>query len=70
LLKTLHHGVTRFRITLDCYEAEFVSEGDGELPAEIKWVRAAELENLPLNTTGRKIASMVSQERRGFFKES
>ena len=36
LLKTLHHGVTRFRITLDCFAAEYVSETDGEIPCENK----------------------------------
>ena len=36
--KTLRHGVTRFRITLDCYDAEYVSHnggGDGESGAEV-----------------------------------
>ena len=28
-LKTIKHGVTRFRITLDCYEAEYVADADG-----------------------------------------
>ncbi len=58
--KTLRHGVTRFRITLDCYDAEYVSHRGGG--AEIltqKWLRAAELEHYPLSSTGRKLAGLV-----------
>jgi A/G-specific adenine glycosylase len=60
LLKTLRHGVTRFRITLDCFAAEYVSETDGETSAQVKWVRPAELEKYPLSTTGRKMAKLIS----------
>jgi A/G-specific adenine glycosylase len=60
LLKTLRHGVTRFRITLDCFAAEYEAETDNETTIEIKWVRPAELEKYPLSTTGRKIARMIS----------
>jgi A/G-specific adenine glycosylase len=60
LLKTLRHGVTRFRITLDCFAAEFVSETDGEIAVEKRWVRPGELEEYPLSTTGRKLADTIS----------
>lgn len=60
LLKTLHHGVTRFRITLDCFAGEYVSETNAEILAEIKWARPAELEKYPLSTTGRKMAGIIS----------
>ena len=59
-LKTLRHGVTRFRITLDCYEAAYVSGADGRaerLPS--KWVGRAELEQYPLSSTGRKLAKLA-----------
>ena len=63
LLKTLKHGVTRYRITLDCYEATFVSGRavgqNGEV--NIRWVRKTELAELPLSTTGRKIANSVER---------
>ena len=59
LLKTIRHGVTRFRITLDCYAAEYVTETDSATLAELKWVRPAELEKYPLSTTGRTIARMI-----------
>jgi len=58
--KTLRHGVTRFRITLDCYEADYLTEGGGgaeNLPK--KWVRPADLEHYPLSSTGRKLAGLV-----------
>jgi A/G-specific adenine glycosylase len=58
-LTTLKHGVTRFRITLDCYQA--TSRGDkSTLPAdEWRWIEPAELEELPLSVTGRKLSRML-----------
>ncbi len=56
-LKTIKHGVTRFRITLDCYEARFVAAGANG--AKTKWLRRAELKNYPLSSTGRKLAEMA-----------
>jgi A/G-specific adenine glycosylase len=56
--KTIRHGVTRFRITLDCYDAQYVSHnGKGEFVQ--KWIRSAELEQLPLSSTGRKLAGLI-----------
>jgi A/G-specific adenine glycosylase len=58
-LKTLRHGVTRFRITLQCYEARCVaSNGGGECFAK-KWFRPAELKDLPLSSTGRRLSAFV-----------
>ncbi len=58
--KTLRHGVTRFRITLDCYDAEYVSHNGGGAEKLVqKWVRPAELEHYPLSSTGRKLAGLV-----------
>jgi len=58
--KTIRHGVTRFRITLDCYEAQYVlHNGAGEGLVQ-KWVRPAELEHLPLSSTGRKLAGLLT----------
>jgi A/G-specific adenine glycosylase len=61
LLKTLRHGVTRFRITLDCYAAEYVAETDGKTATEQRWVRPAALKCYPLSTTGRKLANIISR---------
>jgi A/G-specific adenine glycosylase len=58
--KTLRHGVTRFRITLDCYDAEYVSHNGGGTENLVqKWLRPAELEHYPLSSTGRKLARLV-----------
>jgi A/G-specific adenine glycosylase len=60
LLKTLKHGVTRYRITLDCYEAAYVG---GRIrtaeSAEVRWRPLGHLKELPLSTTGRKIAHLI-----------
>jgi A/G-specific adenine glycosylase len=58
-LQTIKHGVTRFRITLDCYRAQYVATSDGEpAAAEMRWLRPAELDQYPLSSTGRKLAKL------------
>jgi A/G-specific adenine glycosylase len=60
LLKTLKHGVTRYRITLDCYRATYVSGGVRTVNKYyIRWLSPADLGELPLSTTGRKIARLA-----------
>ena len=57
-LTTLQHGVTRFRITLQCHLARYVSgrkQGD-----HLCWRAPDELEQLPLNVTGRKIGRLLA----------
>ncbi|MFV2068005.1 MAG: A/G-specific adenine glycosylase [Pirellulales bacterium] len=62
-MATLKHSVTRFRITLDCHLATYLSRdrrrkgGD-----EIRWVRPATLADYPLSTTGRKLGRMALRE--------
>jgi A/G-specific adenine glycosylase len=60
-VKTLTHTVTRFRITLECFEAEFVCNGKDPdiVPHETRWLRPAELDGYPLSSTGRKLAATV-----------
>jgi len=59
-LKTIKHGVTRFRITLDCYEAAYCKMVDGRAPAGgRKWLLADELEEYPLSSTGRRICRLA-----------
>ena len=57
--KTVRHGVTRFRITLECYEARYASHNGGGEGFVQKWVRPAELEQLPLSSTGRMLAQLM-----------
>ncbi len=57
---TLRHGVTRFRITLACYDAEYVSGPIAKhASTTMRWVRPRELEAYPLSTTGRKLARLL-----------
>jgi A/G-specific adenine glycosylase len=61
LLKTLKHGVTRYSIILDCYQAEYVSgRARAAEGARARWVPPDDLAKLPLSTTGRKIARLIS----------
>jgi len=66
-LATLRHGVTRFRITLDVFAASMAARSHNPTPAikqplfaRQRWVRLPELARYPLNTTGRKIAKLVT----------
>ncbi|MGI8980085.1 MAG: A/G-specific adenine glycosylase [Pirellulaceae bacterium] len=63
LLTTLKHGVTRFRITLHCYQAQFAGserrKGD-RASGEQAWVKVSALEELPLSVTARKIARLLA----------
>jgi A/G-specific adenine glycosylase len=62
LLATIKHGVTRFRITLDCYEATCRALrrcANGR--AVLRWVRPAELDRYPLNSTGRRLSRMLGR---------
>ncbi|MGL4514052.1 MAG: A/G-specific adenine glycosylase [Lacipirellulaceae bacterium] len=60
LVKTLKHGVTRYRITLECYAATVASGRARRPTATQRWVTSAELAELPLSVTGRKIAKLVA----------
>jgi A/G-specific adenine glycosylase len=62
VLKTMKHGVTRYRITLDCYRATYASgRVRGTRSAAVRWQPVAELSSLPLSTTGRKIANLIGR---------
>lgn len=56
---TLRHGVTRFRITLDCYEAVPAKVGGGRPQSGYRWVRVDQLEQYPLSITGRRLARLL-----------
>lgn len=62
-LTTLKHGVTRFRITLDCYDAHCLTGPKRKLDAaRARWVSPNELADYPLSTTGRKLSRLVARE--------
>lgn len=56
---TLKHGVTRFRISLECRFADCDSARLSQNGRELRWAKPAELGELPLSTTGRKIARLL-----------
>ena len=59
-LATMHYGVTRFRITLDCYQARFVR---GRLRnTTMRWLEPDALAELPLSVTGRKISRLLNNK--------
>jgi A/G-specific adenine glycosylase len=61
-LTTIKHGVTRFRITLECHEATATG---GRISANhceaIRWVRPDELNDFPLSSTARKLATLIGR---------
>ncbi len=67
LMKTFRHGVTKYRITLDCYEGVPDAKNPGRLHKktphgnEIRWVAIQNLSEYPLNVTGRKIAKLLAE---------
>ena len=56
-LTTIKYGVTRFRITLFCYQANYVKGRPRN--GVLRWVRPMELEDLPLSVTARKLGELV-----------
>ncbi|HVA45868.1 MAG TPA: A/G-specific adenine glycosylase [Pirellulales bacterium] len=58
-LTTIKHGVTRFRITLDCYLADCAAK-PRRLGNRCRWVHSDELARYPLSTTGRKAADLLN----------
>jgi A/G-specific adenine glycosylase len=59
-IATLKHGVTRFRITLDCYRATCGGTKITLPSGEWRWIEPAALGELPLSVTGRKLSLLLS----------
>lgn len=60
-LTELRHGVTRYRIRLVCLRGEILrSRKVTQLPEDVRWVTSRELAELPLSTTGRKLAQRIA----------
>jgi A/G-specific adenine glycosylase len=62
-LITLKHGVTRFRITLDCFSATCGRGRVGLPPGEWQWVAPRDLGVFPLSVTGRKLARLLTAKQ-------
>jgi len=66
LLATIKHGVTRYRITLHCFESTLESRGRTKptngASRPLRWLSPGELTEYPLSTTGRQIARLVARE--------
>ncbi len=58
-IATLKHGVTRFRITLDCYAAKARGRLASAARRTWHWVPIDELGKYALSTTGRKLARLL-----------
>ena len=59
-IQTIRHGVTRYRITVDCYEARCLGGRLHRTAARsVRWLSPTELTALPLSTTGRKLARLA-----------
>lgn len=66
-IATLRHGVTRFRITLDCFTAAALpgqrqSRQGSAKKVETRWANVAQLADYPLNSTGRKLAELACRD--------
>jgi A/G-specific adenine glycosylase len=61
LLTTIKHGVTRYRITLQCFTGRYVAgEPQSNNGFAVNWVGLSQLQDYPLNTTGRRIALSIN----------
>jgi A/G-specific adenine glycosylase len=64
-LATIKHGVTRFRITLDCQLVEYIGgKASGSAGVEMRWLKPSEMSDYPLSVTGRKLSRLVIEEMR------
>ena len=54
--KRIKHAVTKYRITLDCFVADLPKGRLKKNQTATQWLTAKELSDLPMSTTGRKIA--------------
>ena len=55
---SLKHGVTKYKITLDCFDV-LLKQGPLELAGPYRWLTVDQLHEVPLNSTARKIAQNI-----------
>ena len=60
VLTTIRHGVTRFRITLHCFRAEYRTGKLNGRDREARWVRPDQFPDYPLSVTGRRLARLLA----------
>ena len=61
---TIKHGVTRFRITLHCYAANYAGRASPHAStSRQRWCTLDELAQLPLTMTARKISRLIAETR-------
>ncbi len=58
-LTQIRHSVTRFRITLHCYQAEWAAGEPNAAHRHFRWVAPKQFSSYPLSVTGRKIARLL-----------
>lgn len=64
---TIRHGVTRYRITLVCVEAESVKgRFKSKFYAEAKWLNVSELSDYPVSSPQRKLMTELADTNRLF----
>lgn len=63
-LFTIKHSVTKYRITLNCYPAEFVVKGARKVKG-FEWVSLEQLDELPMSASGRKIVDKLKEVQNG-----
>ena len=59
LLLAIRHSVTRYRITLRSFLADYESGGIPAAAGEYRWLTADEIDTYPLSVTGRKLAQRL-----------
>jgi len=55
----IRHSVTRFRITLHCYRAEWAAGELNDSNREFRWVAPGRFSKFPLSMTGRKFSRLL-----------
>jgi len=58
LLTRIRHGVTKYRITLNCFSAK-LQRDQTRHEQTLQWIHPDELETIPLSVTGRKISRVL-----------
>ncbi len=58
----IRHSVTRFRITLGCYVAQWSAGDPVDGSCEFRWAAPRQLAKLPLSVTGRKLARILTDK--------